>query len=61
MFKNLGIIDKLGMKEDDRSVYGQNHFYQYYEGLSKQTIQKLYELYRPDFELFGYEIPESLL
>ena len=61
MFKNLGIIDKLGMKEDDRSVYGQNHFYQYYEGLSKQTIQKLYELYRPDFELFGYEIPEGLL
>ena len=61
MFKNLGIIDKLGMKEDDRSVYGQNHFYQYYEGLSKQTIQKLYELYRPDFELFGYQIPEGLL
>lgn len=64
MFKNLGIIGddgSLGMKEDDRSVYGQNHFYQYYEGLSKETIQKLYELYRPDFELFGYEIPEGLL
>jgi len=61
MFKNLGILDKIGMKTDDRSVYGQNHFYQYYEGLSKETIKKLYELYRPDFELFGYEVPEGLL
>ena len=62
MFENLGILgDKIPKKTDDRSVYGKNHFYQYYEGLSKETILKLYELYRPDFELFGYEIPEGLL
>ena len=29
--------------------------------MNKETILKLYELYRTDFELFGYEIPAGLL
>ena len=51
----------MGKLEDDHEGYGERNLYQYYEGLPKETIQALYEVYKPDFELFGYEIPDGLL
>ena len=48
-------------RKEERESYGQNHFYQYYTGLKKETILKLYNLYKQDFELFGYNIPPGLI
>ena len=31
----------------------------YYSQLPKDLLHKLYEIYEPDFKLFGYEMPES--
>ena len=33
----------------------------YYKGLGRHWIERLYEKYKPDFELFDYEIPPILL
>ena len=44
----------------ERIPFGQSQLYRYYEGLPKSVIQQLYELYKPDFQLFGYEIPKGL-
>ena len=33
----------------------------YYSGLTKDTLAKLYDTYRLDFELFGYGIPDYLM
>ena len=33
----------------------------YYSGLSRETLIKLYDTYRLDFELFGYGIPDYLM
>ena len=33
----------------------------YYKGLGRHWIERLYEKYKPDFELFNYEIPPLLL
>ena len=51
----------VGKLEADHASFGDLHMYQYFEGLPKATILALYELYKPDFELFGYEIPAGLI
>jgi len=61
MFEQRGLLDVVGKLEDDHEGYGERNLYQYYEGLPKDTIQALYEVYKPDFELFGYEVPDGLL
>ena len=61
LFDKLGLLDIVGKREEDRTPYSQQKFYQYFAGLGNDRIQALYELYKPDFELFGYEIPEGLL
>lgn len=33
----------------------------YYKGLGKHWLDKLYETYKPDFDLFGYEVPHYLI
>lgn len=33
----------------------------YYAGLESSTLLKLYQLYKPDFDLFGYDLPVPLL
>ena len=43
---------------EDRITFGESRFYRYYQGLPKETLQKLYNIYKPDFELFGYKIPK---
>ena len=59
--KKLNIIDDVGgPMMGERNVYGANNFFRYYTGLSTETLEKLYEFYRVDFELFGYEVPERL-
>lgn len=44
----------------ERNVYGANNFYRYFTGLNRQTLEKLYDFYKVDFELFGYEVPSRL-
>ena len=44
----------------ERNAYGANKFFQYYTGLPKSTLEKLYKFYQIDFELFGYEVPDRL-
>ena len=51
----------VGKLEEDRASFGNLHMYRYFEGLPKETILALYEFYKPDFELFGYEIPAGLI
>jgi hypothetical protein len=33
---------------------------EYFAQLSKETMQKLYERYKPDFLLYGYDLDEFL-
>ena len=33
----------------------------YYKGIGRHWIQRIYETYQADFDLFGYEIPPYLL
>lgn len=33
----------------------------YYKGIGRHWLMKIYETYKPDFDLFGYEIPSYLL
>jgi len=33
----------------------------YYKGIGRHWLQKIYLSYKPDFDLFGYEIPPYLL
>ena len=33
----------------------------YYKNLPKESVRNLYDIYRQDFELFGYEFPDFLL
>ena len=63
MFAKLNLLDIVGLprKSDKTTNSGGGKFYQYYEGLGDERILALYELYKPDFELFGYEIPPGLL
>lgn len=61
MFQKLGIVDDVGGPlTGQRNVYGANNFFRYFTGLDRQTLEKLYEFYKIDFELFGYEVPERL-
>ena len=60
MMDQLNLIEEVGWMEKEKVIYAQNHFYQYYAGLSKETIEQLYELFKPDFDLFGYKIPAGL-
>ena len=61
MFNKLGIIEDVGgPMTGERNVYGANNFFRYYTGLSTDTLEKLYEFYKVDFELFGYDVPARL-
>lgn len=33
----------------------------YYADMGPETIRQLYEVYKADFEIFGYELPVALL
>ena len=33
----------------------------YFKDIKKSTILDIYNLYKPDFKLFGYSLPEELL
>ena len=61
MFEQLGLLDIVGKRDENRETKAYSTFYQYFQGLGKEKVQALYEWYKPDFELFGYEIPEGLL
>ena len=62
MFGQLGLLDLLGgKKEEDREPKSTAVLYEYFGKMGKDRILALYELYKADFELFGYEIPEGLL
>ena len=34
--------------------------FKYFQQIEKSLVQKIYELYKPDFELFRYSITEFL-
>ena len=61
MFDKLGLLDIVGKRDEFREPKAATKFYQYYQGLGRERIQALYELYKADFELFGYKVPAGLL
>ena len=48
---------KLNSKSTEKS--GSNYF-SYYEGIDDQLLRDIYDLYKYDFKLFGYEVPQFL-
>ena len=61
------LIDMAGLDSNRVSYgvsnpgsHGERKVVEYFKGVSKDNFLKLYELYRKDFEILGYEVSREL-
>ncbi|XP_077983214.1 carbohydrate sulfotransferase 14-like [Glandiceps talaboti] len=64
VLKRAGVNDNISLPHFD--VHSTNTsnvdiLHRYYSTILENNMRRLYELYRPDFELFGYPFPEKFI
>ena len=61
ILQNTHVDHLIHFKQTQRNVsHDQATFDRYFAQVPHQDIKKLYEMYDPDFALFGYELPEYM-
>ncbi|XP_072039008.1 carbohydrate sulfotransferase 11-like [Amphiura filiformis] len=61
ILENTHVDHLIHFKQTQRNVsHDQATFDKYFAEVPRDDVKKLYQLYYPDFELFGYELPEYM-